>query len=545
MLGLDVVVDASREIAASRSRKEKHRVLVDVLRRARPESIVGACVLLSGGDELGRVGVGYRTVFDTNAAPADVSSLSVADVMRAIENIAGVSGKGANKARADALSRLLGTATAPEQEFLKKLLVGELRQGGLEDTLVLALTDVYEVALAKLRSALMLGGSLRLVVESLEARGPEALGEFRLQHFRAVRPMLASPCESIEAAFAVAGSEPASLRAEWKLDGVRVQVHKLADEVRVYSRNLNDVTEQLPDVRALALSLPARSCVLDGEALLVGANGRAAPFQESMARFATRVGADAASAENPLRVYFFDCLEHDGETLIGAPLSERLTHLVECVPDERRVPSLTTADSAEMDAFVQESMAVGHEGAVIKSLTSLYEAGKRGDAWLKIKRLHTADLVVLAAEWGSGRRKGWLSNLHLGARSEEREVLRHLDRENGQSAGYPEELRCLDKQHGKSAGYPEGFVMLGKTFKGLTDAMLEHQTRVLLEHESSRYGHVVYVRPCMVLEIAYMELQDSSRYPAGVALRLARVKRVRNDKRVEDATTLQEMLAVR
>jgi DNA ligase-1 len=338
--------------------------------------------------------------------------------------------------------------------------------------------------------------------------GTAALGRFQLEIFSPVAPMLAQMAASVEEALSELGGGGIAL--EWKLDGARVQAHKQGGQVRLYTRTLNEITDALPEVVAAVRTLPAELLVLDGEAIAYDTSGRPHPFQVTMRRFGRRLEVEKLLTELPVRAYFFDCLRVDERSLADRPLRERSQALAAVVPESLRVPRMVTAASSEARAFYEAALAAGHEGLMAKSLDSPYEAGNRGASWLKIKRAHTLDLVVLAAEWGHGRRTGKLSNLHLGA----------LDRATGE------------------------YVMLGKTFKGLTDAMLEWQTRELLARETHRDRWTVYVRPELVVEIAFSDLQASSRYPGGMALRLARVKRYRDDKRAEDADDLEAVRSI-
>jgi len=346
----------------------------------------------------------------------------------------------------------------------------------------------------------MLAGSVPVVAQAALTEGTAGLQRFSLQLFQPLLPMLAQPAQDVDDALSKLGVAA----FEWKLDGARVQVHKSGDEVRVYSRGLNDVTAAVPEIVEAVRPLPVRAVVLDGETIALRSQGRPQPFQVTMRRFGRKLDVDVMRHELPLQVFFFDALRRDDEDLIDRPAAERVEALVETLPSGLRIPRLTTADSAAAQAFLAEALARGHEGIMAKSLDAPYEAGSRGNSWLKIKQAHTLDLAVLAAEWGHGRRRGWLSNLHLGARDPA----------------------------------SNAFVMLGKTFKGLTDEMLAWQTKTLLELEVSRDAWTVYVRPELVVEIAVSEIQESAQYPGGLALRFARVKRYRPDKRPEDADTI-------
>jgi DNA ligase-1 len=404
--------------------------------------------------------------------------------------------------------------------------VGELRQGALTGVMVDAIAAASGVPVAQVRRAAMYSGSLGEIALVAMVDGAAGLHRFQLQLFSPVSPMLAQTAADVDEALeelgggvsgasaATPGASDAQSRGgigrqeialEWKLDGARVQAHKDGEQVRLYTRTLNEVTEALPEITAAVRALPAQALVLDGEAIAYDASGRPHPFQITMRRFGRRLEVEKLLTELPVRAYFFDCLRVDERSLEERPLRERAAELAAAVPESLRVPRIVTASVAEARAFYEAALAAGHEGLMAKSLDSPYEAGNRGASWRKIKRAHTLDLVVLAAEWGHGRRTGKLSNLHLGA----------LDRATGE------------------------YVMLGKTFKGLTDAMLEWQTRELLSREAHRDSWTVYVRPELVVEIAFSDLQASSRYAGGLALRLARVKRYRDDKRAEDADDME------
>ena len=437
------------------------------------------------------LGVGWAALKELPPAAA-TPSLSVFEVDAAFEALAGVSGAGSQAARRELLSALLSRATASEQAFVRALILGDLRQGALTAVVGDAVAKAAEVPVAAVRRALMLRGDLGAVASAALGEGEAALAAFRLEVGRPIAPMLAQTAPDVEAAMAKTG--PAAV--EWKLDGARIQVHRDGDDVRIFTRTLDEVTARLPEVVEAALALPGRSFVLDGEAIALREDGRPHPFQVTGSRFASRSGV-------LLTPMFFDLLHLDGEDLLDRPASERAAALSALVPEPWRVPR----GGAEM---LDAALAQGHEGVVVKGLDAPYEAGRRGAAWVKVKPVHTLDLVVLGVEWGSGRRRGKLSNLHLGAR-----------------------------------GADGGFVMLGKTFKGLTDAMLEWQTEALLALEERRDGHVVFVRPELVVEIAFDGVQTSPRYPGGVALRFARVIRYRPDKSAAEADTLEAVLAIR
>ncbi len=395
----------------------------------------------------------------------------------------------------DAVADLFGPATADEQSWLRGVVTGAVRQGALDSLVQEALAVAAEVPLTAVRRAAMLAGSTVAIAAAAFDGGAEALGAVGLQVGRPVQPMLASSAPDVAAALAKAGGG-AEVAVDVKLDGIRIQVHRTGDHVLVATRSLDDITARLPEVVEVARSLPATSFVLDGEALALGDDGRPRPFQETASRTAMTDGVVVTP-------YFFDVLHLDGTDLLDSPASERAAALEHLVPADHRVPRLVTADPVAAEAFLAETLGSGHEGVVVKGLGAPYDAGRRGASWVKVKPVHTLDLVVLAVEWGSGRRQGWLSNIHLGARSAD-----------------------------------GGLVMLGKTFKGMTDEMLAWQTERFLELETRREGHIVHVRPEQVVEIAFDGVQRSTRYPGGVALRFARVVRYRDDKRADEADTI-------
>ena len=393
-----------------------------------------------------------------------------------------------------------------EHRFLSRLLVGELRQGALEGMMLDAVAKAADVPASAVRRALMLEPDLGAVAGAALREGEAGLARFGLALFQPLKPMLASPAADVGSALGQLGE--AAL--EYKLDGVRIQVHKRGDDVRVFTRRLHDVTPAVPDVVGAVRGFPAHELILDGEVLTFRSDGRPQPFQTTMRRFGRRLDVARLSETLPLRPFFFDCLHVDGESLIDRRCDERVGALESAIPAGHRIRRIVTAEPEEAEVFLRSALQAGHEGVMAKSLTATYEAGARGAAWLKLKPVHTLDLVVLAAEWGHGRRKGWLSNLHLGAR---------------------------DPATGD-------FAMLGKTFKGMTDETLTWQTRQLLELETARDAHTVYVRPELVVEVAFNEVQTSPRYPAGMALRFARLKTYRFDKRAQDADTLDSVRAI-
>jgi DNA ligase-1 len=502
------VVETSRRVAAARGRLEKLEEIAACLRRIAPEALGIAVAYLSGELPQGSIGVGPAALREVLAGPAAATpSLALAEVDLALERVARSRGPGAAAERRRALGALFARATRDEREFLARLLLGELRQGAQQGLVVEAVARAADVPPERVRRALMLEGDLSRVARAAIAEGARGLDGFAVALFRPVQPMLASPAEDVAEALGELGE--AAL--EWKLDGGRIQVHKAGGDVRVFTRRLNDVTAALPEIVEAVRALPARELILDGEALALHPDGRPRPFQVTMQRFGRRLDVEALRAELPLRPFFFDCLYADGGSLLDRPGAERFAALAERAPSALVVPRLVTSDVASAEAFLRDALARGHEGAMAKSLGAPYAAGARGREWLKLKPAHTLDLVVLAAEWGHGRRRGWLSNLHLGAR----------DAASG------------------------GFVMVGKTFKGLTDELLAWQTRRLLELEVARDAWTVRVRPEVVVEVAVGGVQASPQYPGGVALRFARVKRYRPDKRPEDADTLAALAALR
>jgi DNA ligase-1 len=497
------VVATSGAVASTRARSSKIAALADLLGRLTPDEIEAAVGFLTGEPRQGRVGVGWATVFRLDVPPAAAPSLQIADVDRALDRILMTAGSGSAAGREAILRDLLGRATPAETDFVRRLLVGELRQGALAGLMSDAVARAASVPAALVRRAAMLSGNLGHVAVVALTEGADGLHATGLEVGRGVLPMLASGAPDVDTALADAG--PALV--EWKLDGARIQVHRLDDEVRIYTRNLNDITGRLPGVVDWTRALPVRAVVLDGEAIGVDDEARPQTFQDTMSSFG-RERDTAGGAAGALDAFFFDVLHLDGDDLIDRPLGERL-ETVHALAGERRIPGLVTASPDEAGEFLDRALAAGHEGVMVKALDSTYDAGRRGGAWRKVKPVRTFDLVVLAAEWGHGRRHGWLSNLHLGALG------------------------------------PDGtFVMVGKTFKGLTDAMLEWQTKELLAREIGRDGITVHVRPELVVEIALDGVQASSRYDGGVALRFARVRRYRDDKTADAADPIEAVRAL-
>ena len=497
------LVAASDRMAATSSRSAKVAALVELLRRLEPAEVAPTVGLLSGEARQGRIGIGWATLAALASTPAGEPSLTVADLDSALDRLAVTAGPGSAAARAAVLGELFGRATEAEDRFLRRLLMGELRQGALEGIMLDAVAKAAALPAGDVRRAAMLTGDLGAVAElaltpPTDGGGAAALAAIRLQPLRPVLPMLAASSPDVGAALEATGRAS----VEWKLDGARIQVHRDGDEVRIFTRNLNDVTSRLPGIATVVGELPARSLVLDGEALgLEEDAARPERFQDTMSRFGSHGPSELAAR-------FFDCLHIDGDDLLDRPLVDRLAALDD-VAGPWRVPSILTDDPAEASEFFDGVVAAGHEGVMVKAALSAYEAGRRGGAWRKVKPVTTFDLVVLAAEWGHGRRQGWLSNLHLGARG------------------------------------PDGdFVMVGKTFKGLTDELLAWQTAELLSREVRRSGITVHVRPELVVEVALDGVQSSTRYPGGVALRFARVKRYRPDKTPAEADSLEALQAL-
>jgi DNA ligase 1 len=493
---------ASQRVGATAARKVKVRELSSLLRSLAPEEIDIGVHYLSGEIPQGKIGVGYSAVREAaSTAAADVETLSIAEVDRGLTELAAIRGGGSAARRAQVLKELFSRSTVAEQQFLLRLLIGELRQGALAGIMIDAIAAAAELPVAEIRRAAMYSKSLGAVAYAAMREGPDALARFQLELFSPVSPMLAQSAVDVAEALEAIHGEVAF---EWKMDGARIQVHKLGDEVRIYTRSLNEISAAVPEIVELARTFLERALVLDGEAIAFDAAGRPHPFQVTMKRFGRKLNVEASRTALPIKAFFFDCLKVGDESIANRPTQERFHALAKSVPAALLIPRLVTASEAAARGFYDAAIAAGHEGLMAKALDAPYEAGNRGASWLKIKRVHTLDLVVLAAEWGYGRRTGKLSNLHLGA---------------------------LDSNAGD-------YIMLGKTFKGLTDAMLDWQTKEFLAREVRREPGTVYIRPELVVEIAFNDLQASIRYPGGLALRLARVKRYRDDKRVEEADTM-------
>jgi DNA ligase-1 len=492
------VVDASAAVAATSARSRKVAILAELLGRLQPDEVATAVGFLSGVPRQGRVGIGYATVYGIEQPPAAEPSLTVADVDRAVSAVQAEAGSGSAGRRRELLADALGCATEQEGSFLRRLLTGELRQGALGGLMADAVAKASGASAETVRRALMLSGDLTRTAEIALTAGEAGLREVGFELFRPIFPMLASTAESVGEA--VSSFERSAV--EWKLDGIRIQIHRCGPEVRIYTRNLNEITHALPGIVESVRELRVAQAVLDGEALWHGEDGPAA-FQDTVSVI------DGDAPPEGVVTFLFDLLHVDGEDLLDTPLHERASRL-EAVAPKLKIPGVLTSEPEEGARVLEQALAAGHEGVVVKDAASLYAAGRRGKAWRKVKPVRTYDLVVLAAEWGHGRRQGWLSNLHLGAR---------------------------DPASGD-------FVMVGKCFKGLTDELLRRQTEELLARETGRRGITVHVRPELVVEIALDGVQASTRYAGGVALRFARVKRYRPDKDAAEADTIDELRAL-
>jgi DNA ligase 1 len=497
------VVETSAAVSSSAARLRKIAHLADLFSALAPDEIAPVVALVSGEPRQGRLGLGHATISQiSGVSAADEPSLTVLDVDRAFGGLAQLSGAGSGRERVRLLTSLFEKATAAEQDFLRRVLYGELRQGALEGVVLEAVAKSAGIAAAKVRRAVLMGGDLPTAAQAALTGGEAALDAISVRVMTPVRPMLADSADDVDAA--LIDIEEASL--EYKLDGARVQIHKAGSDVRVFSRTLNDVTATVPEIVTLTRELPANELILDGEVIALDTSGAPRQFQMTMKRFGRTKGIEALQTELPLTLFAFDCLFVDGTSLLDEPLIRRGDELSRIAPAVA-VPRLRRPTRDEARAFARTALDRGHEGVMAKALNSPYAAGRRGSAWLKIKQARTLDLVVLAAEWGHGRRQGWLSNLHLGARDPA----------------------------------TNSFVMLGKTFKGMTDEMLAWQTKELLAREIGRDGITVHVRPELVVEVAFNEIQDSSQYAGGVTLRFARVKRYRSDKTAADTNTIDDV----
>lgn len=488
---LDVVVDASGRVAATAKRSEKVAIFAGVLARAAPDEIIPLVGLLVGAPRQGRIGIGWSALSGVQAVAATVPTLTIIDVDSALSAIAAVHGVASQRARGSMIRDLFAAATADEQRFLRMVLVGDLRQGANAGVVTDSISKASDRPIADVRRAAMLLGDLAAAARIAMTNGD--LASVGLTPLVGVQPMLASTAASVGEALAATG--PASV--EWKLDGARIQVHRDGRDVRVFTRTLHEISGRVPGIVRAALDLPSTNFVLDGESLGLDVDGNPLKFQDTM------------NAETMLRPFFFDVLHAEGRSLIDLPLGERKAALASFVPSRLLLPTLDTIDSDRAETFSCQAIEAGHEGVMVKALDSPYQAGRRGATWRKVKPVHTLDLVILAAEWGHGRRTGWLSNLHLGARCES-----------------------------------GSFVMVGKTFKGMTDQMLRWQTEEFPKYAIGDEGHVMHMRPELVVEIAVDGVQRSTRYPGGVALRFARVRRYRPDKTAAEADLIESVQAM-
>ncbi|MFI1398313.1 ATP-dependent DNA ligase [Streptomyces sp. NPDC020681] len=506
------LADVSRDVAATSARSRKIAMLAELFGDTRPEHVALVISYLAGRLPQGRIGIGWSALKEP-PAPASTPTLTVSATDAALTRLAELQGPGSQTGRRRLVQELMAAATAEEQQFLMRLLMGEVRQGALDAIALEAVARAAGAPAEDVRRAVMLDGSLPRVATALLADGPATLEQFRLRVGSPVLPMLAHTAKSVTEAVRTLD---APCVVEEKLDGIRVQVHRRGDEIRIFTRSLDDITDRLPEVTAAAGRMTGDRFILDGEVIALDDTGRPVTFQEIASRVGSRVDVDAARATLPLSPVFFDVLAADGEDTLDRSGAERHAVLARLVPKPMRVRRTVVTDPqdaeqiAAAEEFFAETLRRGHEGVLVKALDAPYVAGRRGRSWLKVKPVHTLDLVVLAVEWGHGRRTGLLSNLHLGARAAD-----------------------------------GTFVMLGKTFKGLTDEMLRWQTERLRELAVDDDGFTVNVRPELVVEIAYDGVQRSSRYPAGIALRFARVLRHRPDKSAQEADTIEQVLETR
>ncbi len=495
------LVETSRRIAKTTKRLEKTELLAGLLKQLHADEVETAVAFLSGYTRQGRIGIGYATLRSAIGSPAGNATLAILEVDRSLAELSNISGAGSEGRRRELLNHLFGRATGEEQQFLTALLGGELRQGALEGVMLDALAKASGISADRIRRAAMMAGGGAAIARAVFEHGEASLAQFDIQLFRPVQPMLAGTADDASEAI----DELGEAALEYKFDGARVQVHKSGDEVAIYTRQLNDVSAAVPEVIQAVRALPAHDLILDGEVLALDRERRPQPFQVTMRRFGRKLDVHRTMAELPITPFWFDLLYLNGGPSIDEPQSRRFAELARLVPPGALVPHLVTSSGDQAEDFLHQALQSGNEGIMAKLRTAGYAAGARGQSWLKVKKARTLDLVVLAAEWGNGRRQGWLSNLHLGAR---------------------------DTQSG-------GFAMLGKTFKGLTDEMLAWQTKEFLKLEVARDAYTVYLNPKLVVEIAFNEIQVSSRYVSGLALRFARVKRYRPDKPAEESDTFE------
>lgn len=503
----EILAEASERIRATAKKKEKISLIAQILGQVSGREIYLAAHYLSGNLPSGKLGIGWRTLQDAimDLVPAS-GSVELAIIQAYLDDLAKISGPGSSQHKKKILHELFSRIGQIERKFLVGLFMGEIRQGALESLVLEAVAEASALPLQMLSQAHMFSGNIGEVAEAALKQGAAGLARFGPRLFYPISPMLANPAGSEQEALARLGE--AAL--EFKLDGARIQIHKAGEKIKIFTRHLKDVTARLPEIVSLARDLPMREAIFEGEAIALRKTGKPYPFQVTMRRFGRILEVERMQKELPLSAYFFDLLYLDGQALFNTAYRDRIALLTAKIPPDYLIPSMVTADETRAGEFFQKSLQAGHEGLMAKGLESPYIAGQRGFHWLKIKPVRTLDLVVLAAEWGHGRRKGWLSNLHLGAR----------DPAGGQ------------------------FIMLGKTFKGLTDQMLSWMTNRLLELETHRDKYTVYVRPELVVEIAYSDLQQSPRYPGGLALRFARVKDFRSDKSPAQADTIQTVWSI-
>lgn len=500
------LVEASERVGSTSSRRLKIEEIARLLRGLDADEIETGVAFLSGETRQRKLGIGWSSIRNAERPAANSSRLELSAVDRTLEQIARTTGRGSASERARLLSELFAAATQPEQSFLVRLLLGELRQGALEGLMVDAVARAADLPPAEVRRAAMIAGGIAAIAKPALTQGSEGLKAFSITLFQPLAPMLSQPAEDIEDAL----TRIPSASIEWKLDGARVQVHKCGDEVRIFSRTGNDVTAAAIEIVEAVRALDVHTLILDGEAIALKADGTPYPFQDTMRRFSRILDIDNVRVKMPLSVFFFDCLRLNDQDLIGRTGTERFDALVSTLPSTMIIPRLIASDVTAAQSFYDDAVQRLHEGVMVKAVDAPYEPGHRSALWLKVKRAHTLDLVVIAAEWGHGRRHGWLSNLHLAA---------HDPANNS-------------------------FVMLGKTFKGMTDAILEWQTKELLARAVTRDDWVVHVKPELVVEITFNDLQASPRYPAGLALRFARVKGYRPDKTPDQADTIDTVRAI-
>jgi DNA ligase-1 len=501
------IVELTPRLQATSKKTEKIGLIADFLRRTRGKGTELSALYLTGTLPQGRIGIGWRMIEEAmTVGGSPEAPLTLAEVDAVLSRIAADQGPGSYERKVGELRGLFQRAEPEERKFLAQLLIGELRQGAVEGIMLEAIAKASGLPASDVRQAMMFSGNIGAIARVALEEGATGFSRFAFRLLSPIAPMLANSVDDVAEALERLGEAA----FEYKLDGARIQVHKGAEEIKVFTRQLQEVTARLPELVELARGLPVREAVLEGEAIALRPDGRPRPFQETMRRLGRMKNVEAVRQEIPLTFFFFDCLYLSGDPLFSIPYARRFEMLSGLVPSGSIISRIVTGKREEAESFFQNSLAAGHEGLMAKSLVAPYAAGQRGYHWLKLKQAKTLDLVVLAVEWGSGRRSGWLSNLHLGAR----------DPESGQ------------------------FIMLGKTFKGLTDAMLEWQTEKLLSLEIHRDDWTVYVRPELVVEIAFSDIQESPRYPAGLALRFARVKRYRPDKSAEEADTIQTVMEI-